>query len=261
MMQNQKFTGTKCLTRTVEILNSFDFDTPMQRVSDIAAKLGVTQSTASRYLSALLDIGLLERDPDTGYYSLGVALVKYSGIFLTSSPLYRNAYHELSELHRKTKLHTHLGVQFDNRYMCIGSAGYRTPFDAFTPIGYTYPLHSTAIGKLILAHLPKKALQSALARDKLTTYQENTISDEESLQKQLHQIRQRGYSTIYNESLNNVSALAAPIYNPNRMFVGGISVSGASDVLDLASNERSLAKVVRHYADEVSRKLGYQPIK
>ena len=51
--------NTKSLNKTLAILSTFNEKTPMQRTSDIAAKLGINISTVSRHLNTLLDWGFL----------------------------------------------------------------------------------------------------------------------------------------------------------------------------------------------------------
>ncbi len=259
--ENIRQGGSKCVRRAVDILDTFSFDCPRQRVIDIASKLGMTQSTASRYLSTLMEAGLLQRDENTGYYSLSYSFVKYSGIVLMNSALYQSAFSELQSLQRQTGLRTYLGIHYDDRYMCIENAGYQMPTDSYTPVGYTYPLHATAIGKIILAYMPQTRLQQAIKRDRLMPFLPNTISSESVLQRALQQVRRRGYATIQEESIPGISGLAAPIFNSERELEGAISVSDRAELMDLANREQELAKTVKHAANEISKKLGYYPYK
>lgn len=253
--------GSKSVKRLVQILETFSYDCPRQRVIDIASKLGATQSTISRYLSTLMTEGLLCRDDNTGYYYLSYRFMRYAGVVMTESQLYRYAFPEIQLLHQKLNLKTYLGILYDNRYMCIGNGGYQTPSDSFTPIGYTYPLHSTAIGKVILAYMPQKQMQEALQKDQLTPFRPNTITSIEKLNEALNVIRKKGYATIHDESLPGISSVAAPIFNSDRKLEGVISVSDHSDLIDLKHREEILARIVLESARNVSTKLGYYPLK
>ena len=58
----KKASDAKSVSKTLAILSTFDERTPMQRTSDIAARLGMNISTVSRHLNTLLDWGFLRRD-------------------------------------------------------------------------------------------------------------------------------------------------------------------------------------------------------
>ena len=61
----KKASDAKSVSKTLAILSTFDERTPMQRTSDIAARLGMNISTVSRHLNTLLDWGFLRRDDET----------------------------------------------------------------------------------------------------------------------------------------------------------------------------------------------------
>ena len=69
---SHKGSNAKSVSKTLEILSTFNELAPEQRTSDIANKLHMNISTVSRHLNTMLDWNFLERDDSTGYYSLAL---------------------------------------------------------------------------------------------------------------------------------------------------------------------------------------------
>ncbi len=90
--------NTKSLNKTLAILSTFNEKTPMQRTSDIAAKLGINISTVSRHLNTLLDWGFLQRDDLTGCYYPGMKILELAGTALQNNDIYRYAFPELQKI-------------------------------------------------------------------------------------------------------------------------------------------------------------------
>ena len=107
---SHKGSNAKSVSKTLEILSTFNELAPEQRTSDIANKLHMNISTVSRHLNTMLDWNFLERDDSTGYYSLGLEIVALAGAALQNNDVYRHAYPELQQLSYKYGVHSHMGV-------------------------------------------------------------------------------------------------------------------------------------------------------
>ena len=94
----ERASDAKSVSKTLAILSTFDERTPMQRTSDIAARLGMNISTVSRHLNTLLDWGFLRRDDETGCYYPGTQIISLAGAALQDSDVYRYSFPELQLL-------------------------------------------------------------------------------------------------------------------------------------------------------------------
>lgn len=251
--------NTKSISKALSILKTFTDDSPRQRVSDVASKLGLSVSTVSRHLSTMLDLGFVERNDETGYYSLGIELITLAGIALHTSDVYRHAYPEVHRLALETDLHCFLGIPFKKEIIHLISFGPEDTVDLFTPIGHHHPMFCSAIGKAMLAFMPLKEASAILKDQPLKRYAPDTIVDMNEIEKSLRKIRSQGYATISNELTAGKASIAAPIRDRNRIIVGAISISGSISQLDLAHREKELAQRVMLAADRISGKLGFFP--
>src|SRR3954470_15428960 len=94
--------GISVLQNGIAVLRAFTVDEPVQGVSEIAAKVGLHKSTVSRILATLELEGLVERDPTTRRFRLGLGVIGLAGPLLADLDVRRIAYPVLLDLARRT---------------------------------------------------------------------------------------------------------------------------------------------------------------
>jgi len=97
-------------------------------------------------------------------------------------------------------------------------------------VGTRAPLHSTGLGKAILAHLPEERVESIVDHHGMPASTPETITDRDELFDALERIRDRGFAFDDEERLRGLRCVAAPIL-ANDDVVGAISVSGPTNRL------------------------------
>jgi IclR family acetate operon transcriptional repressor len=124
-------------------------------------------------------------------------------------------------------------------------------------VGGSDCLHSTSIGKAILAFLPKPDRESALADLQWTAVTPKTITNHDHLRDELERTRLRGYATDNEENEIGARCIGVPILDGAGLPLAGISVSGPTarmndDVLD------AMSKRLWEASREISSNLGYR---
>ena len=104
--------------------------------------------------------------------------------------------------------------------------------------GERKPLHSSAIGKVVLGSLPPEELERWLAGHPLERVTERTITSARKLRKDLEQSRQRGWYVTRGENVSDVMALAAPLRLGGTLM--GVALAGPVHRMQTA--ETKLAK-------------------
>jgi IclR family transcriptional regulator, acetate operon repressor len=105
--------------------------------------------------------------------------------------------------------------------------------------GDTKPLHSTCIGKTMLAALPDADIRALFDQLAPTAVTPATITDREALIRDLDRGRARGFFTTRGENVVDVTALAVPICVNNELF--GLAVAGPSHRVDASYDQIALA--------------------
>ncbi len=253
---------TQSVERALSILSLFTDERPALRVADASAALGLGQSTTSRLLATLEALGYVVRDSPTGHYRLGAEVIRLGGVALNDNELRRQALGELHEVSSRTGLGANLAVlrQFSPADWGIF---YLAHFDGakaprtYTLVGRRNPLHATAMGKVLLAHLPESERSALLDLLPLPAYTPRTITTRSALEAALETVLRRGYAVENEELAFGRACVAAPVRDRTGRVVAAISLSGPLSALQLEAREPELARLVIECADSISGRLGY----
>ena len=112
--------------------------------------------------------------------------------------------------------------------------------DSHCRLGDSLPLHATAAGKAILAHLPDDERQSTLESLPLDQHTPETITDLSSLTAELESVRQQRTAIEIEEYRAGDHGVASPVLDDTGRPVGAVYVTGAAEDL---SERRLEAKI------------------
>lgn len=127
----------------------------------------------------------------------------------------------------------------------------------YSQIGRQVALHSTAVGKAILAFLPPEEVEKIIASRGLPRFTPRTISTMAALQAELAGVKERGYAIDDGENEEGIRCVGAPVFDYQGRVVAAISISGP--VLNVTPERVPvLGRLVRQAGEEISRRLGYK---
>lgn len=236
------------------ILESFDAQHASQSLSEISRRLDIAKATALRNLAALEHFGYVRRDPATGTYSLGVQVLSLARRFSEQNQLLSVGGLHIAELARATSETAHLSVLSGRDVVYADVSEGSQHVRAVVSRGDRLPAHCVASGKAILAHVESRVLIEFLAGG-LPALTPRTIVGAEEFVSALDDIRQLGYATTMGEWMEEVSAVAAPVFGADDKAVGAIGIAGPR--LRLGPKVLAhLSTAVLQQAQRLSRDLG-----
>jgi len=159
------------------------------------------------------------------------------------------------QLARQEKITTYIGILEDCE-MVIKNV-IKEPFEqpAFQVIGSRTPMHSSALGKVVLAHLtPNKQLEM-LKSIELNTYTTKTFYDYDLLIPHLQVIKGQGYAVDDEETNLGWCCIAVPIYL-NKEVIGAIALHSSTEQIKKTAI-RSFAKKLVKTSQQVTVELKY----
>jgi DNA-binding IclR family transcriptional regulator len=162
----------------------------------------------------------------------------------------------LRNLAAETKITAHLAVLATDEAVYIDKAEAPGAIRLTTYIGCRAPLHSTGMGKALLAWLPEVEVDRIIASRGLTAYTPRTISSPAALKAELAQVRANGYGVAIEENEPGVCGIGAPIFDHTGHVAAAVNLGGT--VLQIKKKDVPfLGEYVVRAANDVSRRLGY----
>ena len=223
---------------------------------EVSDELGLATSSCSYVLGRLEREGFLVRDPATGRYEIGLKVLAISRAALRRFDFRRVAEPVLVALRDNTGLDAVVGVLDKNRVMVINRiSGGEFP-DADVDTGTEYLAYATAIGKLLLAHLPQEHVRELFGESGLPAITPKTITSMAALLKELELIRKRGYSLSFDEQILGLSAIALPITDAQGIVRAGVAAIGNTGQ-SVWKDMGGLAQQVKLAAREISQQVRF----
>lgn len=257
--RNQASGTIRSVEKVADILEVLSLEGQGITLSELASRLDLNASTAHHLLATLKARGLVAQDDRTKVYRIGYRLVSLVNTFLSGTELYPAGMGPVEELRDLSGETSYLSVfQAQDVAVIISLPGVR-PVQArrFHRPGQA-KLHSTATGKLLLAHMPPAGAMALLASSELTPFTPNTMTNLQQLQAEMAEIRNRGYALDREEDYIGIECVAVPIFSAGGQCVASVSVSYPTSPPE---RTEELIRLVSGAADKISANLGAVPIR
>jgi IclR family KDG regulon transcriptional repressor len=260
---------TNSLERALAILEAIEQSSAGMTNAEISRKLDIATSTCSYIAVRLERTGYLRRDPENRKYLIGLKTVS-----LAYGALRQLGFRSMTEpvLYRiagETGLSAGIGVLQQTHVLLVdrvesprvvNEAASRSPLRGRSrderDIGRELPLHSTALGKILLAHLPETQFRRLLSGLSLTRSTPKTIVSKPRLLADLEAVRKRRYAMAEEEQYIGVRALSAPIFDHGGQVRAALSLNGS--VADPAWEDvGGLVKLIEIAAREISKRATF----
>ncbi len=244
----------KSLDRAMEVFEYLS-EGQGKALTTISSEMGQSPATVYRILVTLEGRGLVEFDPSEQIWHIGSQAFVIGARFLRRTSLVERARPILRKLMEQTGETANLGVEKEGEVLFLSQVETFATIRAFFPPGTLSPMHSSGIGKALLAQMDAGRLARIFADQERTAFTAFTITEAPQLEADLSDIRMRGYS-IDNEERNlGMRCIAAPVFDVNAEAVAGISVSGPTSRVSQQDVER-LSASVRQAAGALSVAIG-----
>ncbi|KWW98969.1 Transcriptional regulator [Carbonactinospora thermoautotrophica] len=236
------------VARVAALLGAFGVDDVALGVSELARRTGLPKSTVFRLVDSLTAHGLLAR---TGKrVRLGLRLFELGQLVPIQRGLREAALPFMTDLQEATRQVVHLAVLEGTEVVYLEILRSKDGPALPSRVGGRLPAHATGVGKAILAFSPPDVVEAVIAHG-LTRVSRRTIVVPALLRRELETIRKEGVAFDREESGDGIVCAASPIFGSDDTVVGGLSISGWSNRMNLDR----MAPAVRTAALALSRTL------
>lgn len=201
-------------------------------ITELAEDLEMSKAAVHRVLATLRLKGLVDLDPRTRRYALGVGTLRLGLAYLDRIDVRRAGRPAMERLSERTGESTTLSVLLGGQE--------RIYVDQVTPdrevilsvsMGEPYPLYAGASGRVFLAHMEGPALDDYLQESALTRMTGNTVTDRAELRRLVEEAREAGWAVSDGERKGGAAAVAAPVLSHDGSALGVLSVCGPRERL------------------------------
>jgi DNA-binding IclR family transcriptional regulator len=236
-------------------MNLFSSAETRLSLTEVSHRLNMPKSTAYNLLRTLLSEGYIEK-VDGDLYALGTAPLSLTQNIRVNVEIRDPAAPLLRRLADTSHESVYLTVLDGDFALYIYAVESPRRLLARSAVGERVPLHCTSVGKAIMSCLPWSHVTSIVERVSLKAFTPATITDLETLKRELEQTHQRGYSLDREEHETGTFCVGAPIFNAKSRCIGSCSVSGRDPELT-GSRLPELAPLVLDTAQQISRRMGF----
>lgn len=221
--------------------------------------LTLIKLTAHRFLASMKHVGFVDQNPENQKYKLSLKVFEIGNKIVEDLNLREVAKPIMQELGDKTGETINLGIIDNYDVVYIEKVLSKNTLRQDSPIGGRDRIHSTAMGKAIVAFKPLEYVEEYIETKGLTKVTKNTITDVEKLYTELKSVRKKGYATDTEETVIGLSCVAAPIFNNENKVVASISISSPEQRLD-KHIMTSYKETIRDAAMRISKQMGARSI-
>lgn len=224
-------------------------------VTELARRTDLHKSTVHSHLRTLVQCGYLVKEDDV--YRLSLRFLAHGGRVRNDMEIYQEGVSVIRDLASESGELANLGVEENGKLVVIFMTEGENAVHDRAPAGKYTDMHSTAMGKAILAHLPRERTERIIERHGLPARTENTITDRAALSSELEQIREDGFAIDDQEGHTGISCIAAPVLHDDGTPIGGVSVTGPTRKLEDDEYRHSITQQILKGANVIEVNIMY----
>jgi IclR family KDG regulon transcriptional repressor len=248
----------KTLKDSAKILSLFnDLQVEERGVTEISKALKMSPSKISRMLGTLEREGFFEKNLETGKYRLGIGFFELGIVYAFHFPLRKIIRPHIEQMAKELNLTASWGILRNSKVIVVDRVQNLNIDLLAYRIGLNLPIHTTSIGKVLLAHLPGEEQERILQSVSLVKFTDATVVDKGLIKESLKLIREKGYATDEGETHEDLNCIATPIRNGTRDVIAAINLM---DEKSRTSAEKLFQRAheLKERAFFISRQLGYR---
>jgi len=240
--------------RAAFILKALTADSGRLGVTELAERLGLAKGTVHGLLRTLEAHELVEQDPETGKYRLGVTALQLGNAFLENNALRGRSLLWAESLASRAQEAVRVGVLNGDSVLIVHHVFRPDNSVQILEVGASIPWHACALGKAIVANSDARHRRQLLAGP-LTRLTGRTVVSSDALEREFVSIERAGFATDDQEAIVGEAGIAAPVFD-HRGAVGAIGITGPVERLIDNEPNPAIAVAVRDTARGLTRDLG-----
>lgn len=227
------------------------------KLRDIEEKFNVSPQTLEKILEILIIRGYIECNKRKKIYTLGIKNFELGQSYLIHGEIRKQARPYLQKLANEFGENVYLAARSNFEIVYIDAFEVQRNVVVKSRVGRLLPMYASASGKIHLSYMDKEDLEEFFKEVTLEKFTENTITDRESLLRELEETRKRGYAVDNEEWEIEVRCISVPVRDYSGDVVAALTLSAPSFRLPFNLLHGKMKDRFLEAAEDLSEKLGY----
>ncbi len=243
----------EALARGLRIIETFNQDRKQLTLSDIAKLVDLPRASVRRTLHTLVQLGYAEMDERM--FRLKPRVLNLARAYLQSNAVSDIVQPALERMSEQTGESCSAAVLDGEDITMIAHASPKRVLPVSAQIGFRLPAIATALGRVLLAALDDRELETFLARlrpEKITKF---TVTDRAQLRKAILDIRKAGYALADQEVEIGFRSIAIPLKKLDGRIVAALNIGVHSERTPLKAMHGHYFANLQALADELQQQL------
>jgi IclR family pca regulon transcriptional regulator len=238
------------LARGLAVLQAFSDQRRSLTIAQISHRTAIPRASVRRCLHTLIALGYAGADGNQ--FSLKPKVLSLGYSYLSSTPLTVSAHPYLNQVSRSLNESCSLGVLQDDEVLYVGRSAASRIMSVSLTTGSRLPAYCTALGRMLLAHLPAPDLDAYLARVPLKAMTERTVVNPERLRAILADVRSAGYVLVEEELEVGLRSISVPVRGASGNVLAALNIGAHAARVSRRKMEEEFLPVLRASAQELS---------
>lgn len=248
----------EALAKGIAILESFDVSHPEMTLSEVARRAGLSPAAARRSLITLQALGYIQQTDKR--FHLRPKVMTLGSAFYFSARIEEVLQPDLRELVEKFGDASSAGTLDGEDVIYIAHVSVQRARRAAAVMGARYPAYATSLGRVLLAALPDEALRRYLDSVQPKALTSKTITDRDTLHKEILAVRESGYSTTVDQLDYGITALAVPIRDMQGRTIAALNTSGYTGIVTPETLVTDRLPALRQAASHIAHAINRYPV-
>lgn len=243
--------GVRAVDRALDILIAFTAEDSQLSAGELARRTGLSRPTLYRLLHTLQQKGFVLAEGEPQRFRLGAAVGHLAHVWTSGIDLTAVAEDGMRRVQEATGETVALFTRMGTERVCVAEIASRQPLSFKRGVGYRERIALGASGRVILAYLDRATVESAVNAGPLPFARDH-------FDKDLIDIRSRGWGVSRDELIQGAVAIAAPFFRGGGAVAGSLVVFGPAVRID-AARAAEFGRLLKREAQQLSVALGSKP--
>jgi len=222
--QGDRYT-VSAVDRALNILHAFSHQRPELSVTDVAAITTLHKATAFRLLATLCSRGMVTKNPETGLYRLGFAVIALSEVAKTSTGFVSHARTYMRRIRDELNETVYIAVRVGDMRISLDQLEGLRETRRVVAIGKPTPLYVGSTSRVLLAAMSDEEIADYFSRTEFVPPFPGAKVDAPILWRAIAEIRREGYAETHNKRIAEGASISAVVRGPANEALGALTVS------------------------------------